>query len=222
MTAHSGFGALYDAEWERQRARDDVPAGHLPVHRWYLQHPAPWTVNATQPPSQDLAIMRAVEPTVPFYRFLYHTVGEHYLWGDRRRMTDVDLLPLIQNPDVHVMVLYKAGVPAGFYELQFDAGGQDRLTELNYFGLMPGFTGGGLGSFLLNAAVAQAGKVRVPLSVNTCSLDHRSALENYQRRGFTITREEDEVYPDPRLDGVIPATSAPQIPPATLASRTVL
>ncbi|MEL6967399.1 MAG: GNAT family N-acetyltransferase [Pseudomonadota bacterium] len=214
----SEFAALYDAEWDRQRRRADLIDSHLPVHRWYLRHGTPWTVDDVAPPRADLKIMRGVEPSIQFYRFLYHTVGQDYLWGDRRRMDDATLLSLVQNDSVHVMVLYQNGVPAGFYELVFDYEG---ATELAYFGLLPGFTGGGLGSYLLTSALTHAGRARVPLNVNTCSLDHRSALENYMRRGFYVVREDDELYPDPRLDGTIPAHAAAHIPSvASLLDKT--
>ena len=36
------------------------------------------------PPRGDLSIVQAVRPTVSFYRYLYDTVGEPWLWTDRR------------------------------------------------------------------------------------------------------------------------------------------
>jgi GNAT superfamily N-acetyltransferase len=51
--------------------------------------------------------------------------------------------------------------------------------------LAPGFIGKGLGKWLLTRAVQEAwvlGATRVWL--HTCTLDHPSALANYQARGF--------------------------------------
>jgi len=160
-------------------------------------------------PSDDLAIVRAVNPTIGFYRFLYHTAGEEFVWGDRRRMSDKQLALLIGNPDVHVMVLYKSGTPAGFFEINFS---DPNSSEIKYFALLPGFIGQGLGSYMLNQGIVYGGQRKVPLELDTCTLDHSSALENYLKRGFEIYHEEDEEYPDPRLDGTMPRHVGKHVP----------
>ena len=135
--------STYEIEWERQRARTGLPPNHLAVHRWYLRMDKPWEVADRDPPMEGLTIMRAHDPSVAFYRFLYHTAGEEFVWGDRRRMSDEQLAGLIKDPDVHVMVLYKQGTPAGFFDINFS---DPNETEIKYFALLPGFIGGGLGS----------------------------------------------------------------------------
>ncbi|MEM6507853.1 MAG: GNAT family N-acetyltransferase, partial [Planctomycetota bacterium] len=179
----------YEIEWQRQLARTDVPENHLPVHRWYLRHDDPASIAELQQHRDDLTIMRAGKPAVNFYRYLYHTAGGDFLWGDRRRMSDDDLLAKVNVDTTHVMVLYRTGTPAGFYELDCS---RDHETEIKYFALMPGFIGGGLGRFMLNAAIAQASKRGLPLIVDTCSLDHPVALENYKARGFIVYDRQDE------------------------------
>ena len=60
-----------------------------------------------------------------------------------------------------------------------------------YFGLLPAFTGQGLGRFMLTKAVERAwalGAARVWL--HTSSLDHSSALSNYLARGFSIWKQD--------------------------------
>jgi len=199
----------YQREWQRQLAREDIPDKHLPVYRWYLRHANPASVKSAEPPRDGLIIMRAVNPPISFYRYLYHTAGEEYLWGDRRRMSDAELAPLISPDHIHLMVLYSDGVPAGFYELS-----TQRKTEsqVKYFALLPGFKGGGLGSYMLTAAVVQAGKRGLPLVLDTCTLDHPIALENYKARGFTVMHGENEIYLDPRLDGTVPPESGKHVP----------
>ncbi len=201
----------YEKEWQRQLARSDIPSGHLPVHRWYLRLENPQNLQTPTPPHDDLTIIRAENPTVDFYRFLYQTAGEEYLWGDLRRRSDEELFDLISPGHIHLMVLYVAGVPAGFFELDF--GHEDRIN-LKYFALLPGFTGGGLGSFMLSSCIHYAGQRRhLPLTVDTCTLDHPIALENYRARGFVEWREEDEIYLDPRLDGTVPKDAGKHVPP---------
>ena len=200
---------IYEAEWRRQRNRTGLPPKHLPVHRWYLRLDEPWNVEDRDPPSDDLTIVRAHQPTVAFYRFLYHTAGEEFVWGDRRRMSDEKLAGLISNENVHVMVMYKAGTPAGFFDINFS---EPDSTEIKYFALLPGFIGQGLGSYMLNQAIRYGGQRQVPLLLDTCTLDHPSALENYKKRGFVIYEEDDEEYPDPRLDGTMPREAGKHVP----------
>lgn len=182
--------------------------GELIVRRWWLRRDAP-------PPAVDPALrLRAGPISVPDYRHLYHTVGEPWLWGDRRRWSDAALAVELADPGVEVHALLgDDGAPAGFFELNFRP---EAAVDLAYFGLTPGQLGRGLGPKLLNAAVARAATRRPgPLTVNTCSLDHPKALAVYQRAGFEVVREETEFYRDPRLDDVIPRGAAPQIPLAT-------
>ena len=199
----------YQKQWRRQLGRDGIPHGYLPVYRWYLKHANPASVERATPPRGGLTITRAINPSISFYRYLYHTAGEEYLWGDRRRMSDEELGPLISQDLIHVMVLYCHGVPAGFYELSLK---RDAESQVKYFALLPGFKGDGLGNYMLNAALVQAGKRDLPLVLDTCTLDHPIALENYKARGFTVISGEDEIYLDPRLDGTVPPESGKHVP----------
>lgn len=197
---------LYAAEWERQRQRPDVPAGHLPVHRWYLSMVP---VQRENPPS-DIEMRRAERPSVAFYRFLYNCVGKDWLWGDKRRVADADIADQITRDNVHVMVAYRGGTPVGFYELDLPKEGP---ALLNYFGLLPGETGDGRGPWMLDQAIDQAARHGADtLLVDTCTLDHPGALKIYRRAGFEIIRELDFFYPDPRLDGTIRRDAAPHVP----------
>ena len=203
---------VYQIEWKRQAARTDIPSGHLGVHRWYLRFETPQDVVAPKPPRDDLTVARASNPTIDFYRFLYHTAGEEYLWGDRRRLSDAELSGLISPESIHVMVLYAGGVPCGYFELDFS---RDDLTNLKYFALLPGFKGEGLGNYMLSLCIHMAGSIQaVPLTVDTCTLDHPIALENYKARGFEPWYSEDEIYADPRLDGTVPPDAGKHVPKA--------
>ena len=48
--------------------------------------------------------------------------------------------------------------------------------------------------------------------VHTCSLDHPAALPAYRRAGFIPYKRAVERFPDPRLSGILPSESAPQVP----------
>ena len=141
-------------------------------------------------PLGKFAILRAERPTVSFYRYLYDTIGEPWTWTDRRRMDDETLREIIHDPRVEISVLYAAGVPAGYFELDCRIEGE---VELVYLGLIPDFIGRGLGRYLLDCSVATAW-TREPgrVWVQTCTLDHPGALSLYQRAGFSPYKQEVE------------------------------
>ncbi len=151
------------------------------------------------------ALLRARQPSVAFYRFLYNTIGESWMWHERRALDDEALAAIIQDDMVEIYVLYVDGVPAGYAELDRR---REPDIELAYFGLMPGFSGAGLGAYLLASAIDLAWSYEPDrLWVNTNTLDHPRALALYQRFGFKPYKQEIETYPDPRLSGLIPIES---------------
>lgn len=155
------------------------------------------------PPPAGLkaALIRAEEPTVAFYRFLYDTVGAPWTWVERRLMDDEALAAAVRAEGVEVYVLHAAGVPAGYGEV--DRRAAPGAVDLAYFGLMPEFIGRGLGRWFVEAMVDIAwssGPRRV--RVHTCDLDHPRALRNYQRAGFVAYNQAVEAVPDPRLAGL--------------------
>ncbi len=132
-------------------------------------------------------------PDIARYRALYTEVGGPWLWWLRRVMPDHLLERHLASSTVSVHVLRVDGEVAGFFEL--DAGHWP-YVNLNYFGLLPGFIGRGLGRFLLDYAVDTVFEGATALrgmSVNTCNADHPRALPNYLAAGFVEyrrTREE--------------------------------
>ena len=138
--------------------------------------------------------------TVPFYRFLYSTVGAPYVWWLRRSLDDAAIAALLAEPGVSVHVLYVGGQPAGFFEL--DRRGAPTIN-LAYFGLMPHVTGRGLGMPFLHQAVrtAQAFGARA-VTVNTCTADHPRALPAYLAAGFQVVRSVREVWQVPTRLGL--------------------
>src|SRR5438309_10928416 len=61
-------------------------------------------------PIEKLALMRAEGCTVSFYRYLYDTVGEPWLWFERRLIDDATLTAQIRKPTTEIFVLYVRGV----------------------------------------------------------------------------------------------------------------
>ena len=121
-------------------------------------------------PLAKLALMRAEECTVSFYRYLYETVGTPWLWFERRLLDDAALAAEIGKATTEIFVLYVGGVPAGYFELDTAA---ERETKLSYFGLLPEFIGRRLGAFLLQAAIDRAWSRPIErFWVHTCTFDH--------------------------------------------------
>lgn len=140
------------------------------------------------PPLVKTAILRAEEPPVHFYRYLYDAVGRDYLWVERRHWNDQALAEMLADENVALYVLYVGGVPAGMAELDFR---KENIAQIAYFGLTPEFVGQRIGPWFLYHAIelcwARRPRWARPISkliVSTCTLDHKKALSTYQRAGF--------------------------------------
>ena len=150
----------------------------------------------------DTRMERMERSTVPFYRFLYETVGGEYLWWFRRTVPDVQLAALLASPAVSIHVLYRGGEPAGFFELERRSNG---TINLSYFGLLPHAVGRGLGAGFLRHAVDLCwNEGCAALTVNTCTADHPRALPNYLAAGFVQVRRVREEWPVPARLGLRP------------------
>ncbi len=155
---------------------------------------------------QPLSLLRLEMPTVSYWRYLYAAVGEPWFWWEKRLLSDDQLAAIIHDPLVEIYVLSVGNTPAGF--IQLDRRPAPLAVEVDYFGLVPEYIGRGLGAYLLDWGV-RVGWDREPqpkkLTVNTCTLDHPSALPTYQRVGFTPVRQETVTAADPRRLGHLPA-----------------
>lgn len=141
-------------------------------------------------------------PSVVEYRRLYNTVGGPWLWWLRRMMPDDALRRHLAQKTVSIYVLRVHGQAAGFFETE-TASWPD--VNLNYFGLMPGMIGKGLGAPLLAAAIDSVfirGSLVRAMTVNTCTADHPRALPNYLAAGFKEVRRVREVWDIPRRLGL--------------------
>jgi GNAT superfamily N-acetyltransferase len=157
-----------------------------------MQRP-PADPPAVLPP--EVGVAKVTGCSVPFYRYLYDTVGRDYCWWLRRTLPDEKIAVLLRDPAVSIHVLYRDGEPAGFHELERR---WDGTTNLSYFGLMPHAIGHGLGRLFLRHAIetAWAGPCSI-LTVNTCTADHPRALPNYIAAGFSPVRRVREEWPVP-------------------------
>jgi GNAT superfamily N-acetyltransferase len=180
------------------------PVARIAVDVTFLRMDAA-PIEPAPPLPADAAVARLARCSVPFYRYLYDTVGRDYVWWLRRTVPDDELAALLARPDISIHVLYAGGEPAGFYELERRPG--EGTINLAYFGLLPHAIGAGAGRALLRHAIDAAwAEAPRAVTVNTCTADHPRALPNYQAAGFRLLRTVREVWPVPlRLGLSIPA-----------------
>ena len=179
------------------------PVTRVAVDVTFLRMDAP-PEGAAPPLPERASVVRVARCSVPFYRYLYDTIGRDWVWWLRRTVPDQELAALLARRDISIHVLYQGGEPAGFYELERRGG--EAGTNLAYFGLMPHAIGHGVGRALLRQAIdtAWADRPRA-VTVNTCTADHPRALPNYVAAGFRVLRVVREVWPVPnRLGLTIP------------------
>lgn len=147
-----------------------------------------------------LELRRVEIPSPELNRFLYVTVGADWWWYERLAWDRDRWLAYLDRPELETWVGYLSGTPAGYFELEAQAG---NAVEIAFFGLLPAFVGRGLGPELLSAAIDRAWQLRAKrVWVHTCTLDHPRALETYRGRGFEIYKSEVEIknLPDCALE----------------------
>jgi GNAT superfamily N-acetyltransferase len=147
------------------------------------------------------------DPDLARYRRLFERVGGRWLWYSRLAMDDERLRAEIA--EVHAVV-DGAGAEVGLLELDFRTSGE---CLIRFLGLVPELAGRGHGRWLFARTLELAWRPGVRrVHVNTCTLDHPAALPAYLKAGFRAYRRAIESFPDPRLNGLLPAGVAPQIP----------
>lgn len=162
------------------------------VTTWYLEM-GDRTERRPVPAVPGLTVLECEIGLPSFNRFLYRYVGAEWQWNDRIPWSDEEWARYVLREELRTFVAYVSGTPAGYYELEKQPGDE---VEIAYFGLGPPFIGRGFGRYLLDHAIRTAwdwGASRV--WVHTCTLDHPSALQNYQSRGMHIFRVEEAEIP---------------------------
>ena len=150
---------------------------------WYLQADSPEQLK-TSPSPGGIDVVEVQESQFEFNRFLYQLIGQPWQWTDKLDWTNHQWRDYVERDSLRTWVAWVKGSPAGYFELEKRA---DNSVEICYFGLAPRFIGRGFGAYLLSKAIEEAwGWQAERVTVNTCSLDHPSALNNYQSRGFDL------------------------------------
>jgi GNAT superfamily N-acetyltransferase len=162
----------------------------------YLEMTSPDQLSLKSARREDVLVMRAEIPSPDLNHFLFMSVGLRWQWYSRLAWHRNDWEQYLNSSSVQTWVGYTRGTPFGYFELEKQTNAD---VEIKFFGLLPAFIGQGLGGYLLSCTIEKAwamGASRV--WVHTCTLDHPSALTNYQNRGFKVYKVEsaDEEIPD--------------------------
>lgn len=139
----------------------------------------------------DVSVDRVLVPQPELNRFFYTAVGGDWYWCDRLVWDYATWMKYLDRPELQTWIVNVAGTPAGYFELEHQAGGD---VEIVYFGLLPAWTGAGIGGWALSEAIRQAWAMNARrVWVHTCDLDHSAALANYVSRGMTPFKTEVQI-----------------------------
>jgi GNAT superfamily N-acetyltransferase len=150
----------------------------------HLAMEPPFRVPAPPPNWPDgVDFIRVSNMALADYRDIYDRVGRKWHWVNRRHLDDRQLAALIHNPATEIYLLRRNANAIGFVELNFRLAPQ---VEIVFVGMVEDEIGQGLGRKMVDAALNII-KARAPrrIIIQTCTLDHPSALRLYQTVGFT-------------------------------------
>ena len=136
-----------------------------------------------------VSFLKAISPNTSYFLYLYKEVGRKYEWTDWLQSERGKLESFLTDDNVILYSLILRGAPKGFFVLDYR---HLPICDLAYFGLFDDVTGKGLGKLMMNRVFEEViEKVDVKtLTVNTNTLDHKSALPFYQKAGFNLYKTE--------------------------------
>lgn len=171
----------------------------------YLEMKSPDQLVPRDASPAPLELRQAERHYPELNRFFYVSCGADWFWVDRLPWSYDDWLAYLAEPGLETWIAYDRGTPAAYFEL-VNRPGED--CELAMFGLLPQYTGQGLGGWLLTQAVRRAWqKTKSRVWLHTCSNDHPHALANYQARGFQLYQSvENEIDLPPETPGPWPGS----------------
>jgi GNAT superfamily N-acetyltransferase len=188
----------------------DLPPGKIAAIVTSLEMRAQPPVRPDPPGVDGFALERIGAPDLPRYLAMYRRLGERWMWFSRLVKPAGEVEAILADTNVETFVVRYGSADVGLLELDFRVSGE---AELAFFGLDESVLGKGAGRWLMNRALALAWvKPIARFWVHTCTLDHQSAPEFYQRSGFVVFKRGVEVDDDPRLAGKMRRDSVPHHP----------
>lgn len=187
----------------------DLPPGKIANVVTFLEMTEPPAARP-EPPPDNLAVRRVIDPDPAWYRALCRRIGEDWLWTFLPLMSEDELVALLRDTGIEIHVLERDGEAIGVAELDRRQPGE---VEIVLFGVVPEAIGTGAARHLMQGVLKTAfSPDRRRVWLHTCTNDHPAAVPFYLRAGFTPYKYAIEVSDDPRLTGAYPETAAPHIP----------
>ncbi len=157
-----------------------------------------------------LQLRQLQNPGLDWYRDLYRRAGAQWLWFSRLEMSDEQLTAVLHRPTTELLVCERDGSEIGLAELDRS---QSPDVEITSFALFPEAIGKGLGRPFMTQVLDRAwSNSTARVWLHTCTLDGPAALSFYIKCGFRPYKRAIEVADDPRLRGILPGNTAPQVP----------
>ena len=157
----------------------------------YLEMTDPSRLNpGTEVPGLTLTL--AAEERLPQVGELMARVGAPYGWRSASRRPQDWEQWFAERPEHSFWVFELRGEAAGIVCYEPQPGSE---VEIKTFGLLPEFTGKGLGGHALTLAIRQGWELRPSTRrvwLHTSTEDHAHALANYHRRGLRTFKTEEE------------------------------
>lgn len=184
-----------------------LPAGKIAMVITFLEQLAPPNREPIAAPD-GVTLEAWLQVDIDAYLDLFKAIGAPWLWFGRLLKSRAELEALLAHTNHKTWLAMRGDEKIGLLELTFQ---DDGHVEVAYFGFMPGQTGKGLGSWLMDQAqrIAWADPATKRVWVHTCSADDPKALPFYQKMGFIPYARGIEIADDPRLTGLHTPDSGP-------------
>lgn len=188
----------------------DVPDTKIAVVVTYLEMLSRPDLTDRRAPD-GVTLERWHNPDPEQYVRLFRAIGDEWLWFGRLVLDRAELGKILRQPSREIFVPVRDGKQLGLLEIDYS---DPENPELAYFGLVPEAIGGGMGGWLMKAAmdmVWSRSETR-RFWVHTCTGDSPQALGFYMAVGFTPYKRAIEIADDPRLLGVLEDHLGPHLP----------
>tara|TARA_Y200000002_G_scaffold236469_1_gene195348 strand:- start:849 stop:1352 length:504 start_codon:yes stop_codon:yes gene_type:complete len=159
------------------------------IERNYLEINSLADLKESYTPSKDYFVKLVQPVDFQLNKFFYKKVGNKHNWVDRLEWSNEKWINYVSDDKLKTYVLIAKKDLAGYFELISHSNKNE--IEIAYLGLLEEYQNQKLGSYLLSSAIKKSftGKPK-RVSVHTCSLDHKNALDNYIARGMKIFKKE--------------------------------
>jgi GNAT superfamily N-acetyltransferase len=196
-----------------------IPDGYTDLAPGKIASVVTYLEMIERPPLADVSLIgtrsavqlrRVQNPGLEWYRALYRRAGAQWFWFSRLEMTDERLAAVLHSSNIEFFLAEHEGCEIGIAELDRS---QPPNVEITSFALFSESIGKGLGRSFMTQLLGRAWDASTArVWLHTCNLDGPAALTFYMKCGFLPYKRAIEVADDPRIRGILPEDTAPQVP----------